>query len=269
MFDKLIAQIFESSKKDFKKATDEVRNFIDKLNVLLCVSGQMEDTMFFAPTSSFSVNNSIYRSNLLLQQLISRHLSTGGQAVTRRTIDMLLDNCKEMLGLARDLNTNTSGVPRGTDCDEKSFSKLQRNSAALKSYDKLDSLSVEERVAREKNFDFIKGTYIILNSVITGEIFRKLCLAEKLPESLDSSQLISADVIQVYCSPFFARVTEQTGICGLTCDFESSFESILSQVNLPLNSRSTICAEPGTSNYRMAKLLYKHLCSMQRRLERA
>lgn len=33
MFDKLIAQIFESSKKDFKKATDEVRNFIDILDV--------------------------------------------------------------------------------------------------------------------------------------------------------------------------------------------------------------------------------------------
>ena len=33
MFDKLIAQIFESSKKDFKKATDEVRNFIDLMNV--------------------------------------------------------------------------------------------------------------------------------------------------------------------------------------------------------------------------------------------
>lgn len=33
MFDKLIVQIFESSKKDFKKATDEVRNFIDIMDV--------------------------------------------------------------------------------------------------------------------------------------------------------------------------------------------------------------------------------------------
>lgn len=33
MFDKLIAQIFVSSKKDFKKATGEVRNFIDAMNV--------------------------------------------------------------------------------------------------------------------------------------------------------------------------------------------------------------------------------------------
>lgn len=33
MFDKLIVQIFESSKKDFKKATDEVRNFIDIMDI--------------------------------------------------------------------------------------------------------------------------------------------------------------------------------------------------------------------------------------------
>lgn len=33
MFDKLIAQIFESSKNDFKQATDEVRNFIDVMDV--------------------------------------------------------------------------------------------------------------------------------------------------------------------------------------------------------------------------------------------
>ena len=33
MFDKLIAQIFESSNKEFKKATDEVRNFIDTMDI--------------------------------------------------------------------------------------------------------------------------------------------------------------------------------------------------------------------------------------------
>lgn len=33
MFNKLVAQIFESSKKDFKQATDEVRNFVDKMDV--------------------------------------------------------------------------------------------------------------------------------------------------------------------------------------------------------------------------------------------
>lgn len=33
MFEKLIVQIFESSKKDFKKATDEVRNFIDIMDI--------------------------------------------------------------------------------------------------------------------------------------------------------------------------------------------------------------------------------------------
>ena len=112
------------------------------------------------------------------------------------------------------------------------------------------------------NLRFILNLYLTLYNTISRDMYSALRLGSYI-NSGDTK--LDIQDIQYEATQIFNDFTTQTGICGLTADYQTMFDNTLVAIGTPLLPQHVKPFEQNTNNRRMATLLKKHLVSLKKR----
>lgn len=269
--------------------------FIDyvlkRMEQLLFTKTENSRLIFFAPLADFSRDKTVPGMNYFIHNLQEQYLQTTNTGVLTSNIDILLNNCDEVLGL------NQTDSEREKLCSIKEkLSEWEANPAAypidrqkacvieLLDFVNIGMLNEQEQevvenvisrltsmhilkklITNPDNLKFVITLFCTMYTCVTKDMYSSLQLyhlfktpAEELDLETLNDQVIDA----------FTKFTRETGICGLYCRFEESFYGALKNIEAPLAERSYATFAIGSNNYNFARLLRLQLLSLRKRLSR-
>lgn len=246
----LLSRLYENMTKPAPGDTIFIDYVLAKLSFVLsspdCISGKL----FFVNRESISDDNrAIYLWNYTLAELTKSFLSQDNPSVLKSNIVSLLKDCDEVL----QPNNRERSISYTSEDIKGKLSELvdMRYSGCINDVvDFLSSIGLLGAVA--VNMD---------NLVLITTIYASLL---KVTNELRNiiTEIANSDDIPQQCILF----TQETGICGLYCDFKPALACILQQHQAPLAKKTRTAYSKNSNGWLMATRLKKHLLSMKLRL---